>query len=174
MQRSYRFVRICVVLASAVATFALAGEPTQDSKSISEIPPNFTPKTDSFDYVRRTEMIPMRDGAKLYTVIPIPRGAKRAPILLSRTPYDADGKTKTPSAHLATVLGDSDVVDDLVLNEGYIRVIQDVRGKHHSEGDYLMNPPPHGTEFNPTDVDDSTDSYDTIDWLVRNVPESNG
>jgi putative CocE/NonD family hydrolase len=175
MQCSYRFVRIGVVLASAVATFALAGEPTQDSKSVSEIPPNFTPKTDSFDYVRRIEMVPMRDGVKLYTVILIPRGAKRAPILLSRTPYDAAERMKTrPSAHLATVLGDSDVVDDLVLNEGYIRVIQDVRGKHHSEGDYLMNPAPHGTSLNPTNVDDSTDAYDTIDWLVKNVPESNG
>jgi uncharacterized protein len=174
MERSYRFVRICVVLVSAVATFALAGEPTPDLKSVNEIPPSFTPKTESFDYVRRTEMIPMRDGVKLYTVIVIPRGAKRAPILLSRTPYDAAEKTKTPSAHLARVLGDSDVVDDLVLNEGYIRVIQDVRGKHHSEGDYLMNPPPHGTQFNPTNADDSTDAYDTIDWLVKNVPESNG
>ena len=174
MQRSYRFVRICVVLASAVVTFALAGEPTQDSKSVNETPANFTPKTESFDYVRRTEMIPMRDGVKLYTVIVIPRGAKRAPILLTRTPYDAAEKTKTPSAHLARVLGDSEVVDDLVLNEGYIRVIQDVRGKHHSEGVYLMNPPPHGTEFNPTNADDSTDAYDTIDWLVKNLPESNG
>ena len=163
------------MLASAVATIALAGEPTQDSKSVSEIPPNFTPKTNSFDYVRRTEMIPMRDGVKLYTVILIPRGAKRTPILLTRTPYDAAERTKTrASAHLATVLGDSEVVDDLVLNEGYIRVLQDVRGKHHSEGDYIMNPPPHGTSLNPTNVDDSTDAYDTIDWLVKNVPESNG
>jgi uncharacterized protein len=175
MQRSYRFVRICAVLASVVATCALAGEPTQDSKSVSEIPPNFTPKTDSFDYVRRTEMIPMRDGVKLYTVILIPRGAKRAPILLSRTPYDAAERTKMQSSvHLAAVLGDAEVVDDLILNEGYIRVVQDVRGKHHSEGDFLMNPPPHGTQLNPTNVDDSTDAYDTIDWLVKNIPESNG
>ena len=65
MQGIYRFVRICVALASAAATYALAGEPTQDSKSVSEIPPKFTPKTESFDYVRRTEMIPMRDGVKL-------------------------------------------------------------------------------------------------------------
>src|SRR6202008_3315947 len=136
MQWSYRFVRICVVLASAVATIALAGEPTQDSKSVSETPPNFTPKTESFDYVRRTEMIPMRDGVKLYTVIVIPRGAKRAPILLTRTPYDAAERTKMQSSvHLAAVLGDADVVDDLILNEGYIRVVQDVRGEHHSEGD---------------------------------------
>jgi uncharacterized protein len=163
------------VLASVVASCALAGEPTQDSESVSEIPPNFTPKTDSFDYVRRTEMVPMRDGVKLYTVILIPRGAKRAPILLTRTPYDASERTKARSSgHLAAVLGDEEVVDDLILNEGYIRVVQDVRGKHHSEGDYIMNPPPHGTPFNPTNVDDSTDAYDTIDWLVKNIPESNG
>ena len=117
----------------------------------------------------------MRDGVKLYTVILIPRGAKRAPILLTRTPYDASERNMIRySAHLTTVLGESDVVDELVLNEGYIRVIQDVRGKHHSEGDYLMNPPLHGTWLNPTNVDDATDAYDTIDWLVKNVPESNG
>ena len=155
MQGSYRFVRLFIALALTVTASAVAGEPSQDSKSVSEIPPNFTPKTESFDYVRRTEMIPMRDGVKLFTVILIPRGAKRAPILLTRTPYDADERTRMrPSEHLATLLGDSDVADDLVLNEGYIRVLQDVRGKHHSEGDYLMNPPPHGTPLNPTDVDD--------------------
>src|ERR1700752_1714320 len=114
MEGIYRIVRVFTVLAASAATFAFAGEPTQDSKSVSEIPPNFTEQTGSFDYVRRTEMIPMRDGVKLYTVILIPRGAKRAPILLSRTPYDAAAKIKTPSAHLATVLGDSEVVDDLV------------------------------------------------------------
>jgi uncharacterized protein len=175
MEGIYRLVRVFVALASAAATFAFAGEPAQESKSVSEIPPNFKPQTDSFDYVLRTEMIPMRDGVKLYTVILIPRGAKHAPILLTRTPYDAEERTKKhPSEHLATVLGDSDVVDDLVLHEGYIRVLQDVRGKHHSEGDYLMNPPPHGTPLNPTNVDDSTDAYDTIDWLVKHIPESNG
>ncbi|MGA7127872.1 MAG: CocE/NonD family hydrolase [Chthoniobacterales bacterium] len=175
MEGIYRLVRASILAVSATATFAFAGEPTQDSKSVSEIPPNFTEQTGSFEYVRRTEMVPMRDGVKLYTVILIPRGAKRAPILLSRTPYDAAERTKMrPSEHLATVLGDSDVVDDLVLHEGYIRVLQDVRGKYHSEGDYLMNPPPHGTPINPTNVDDSTDAYDTIDWLVKNTPESNG
>src|SRR5579864_475066 len=132
MEGIYRLVRAFILLVSVTVTFAFAGEPTQDSKSVSEIPPNFTPQTGSFDYVRRTEMIPMRDGVKLYTVILIPRGAKRAPILLTRTPYDAVERTKTrPSEHLATVLGDSDVADDLVLHEGYIRVLQDVRGKHH-------------------------------------------
>ena len=175
MQGSYRLVRTFILLGLAGTTAALAGDPPQDSKSVNEIPPNFSPRTESFDYIRRTEMVPMRDGVKLHTVILIPRDAKHAPILLTRTPYDADERTKErPSARLATVLGDSEVVDDLVLNEGYIRVVQDVRGKHHSEGDYLMNPAPHGTSLNPTNVDDSTDAYDTIDWLVKNVPESNG
>ncbi len=175
MQGSHRIVSTFAVIALARATLAFAGEPAQDGKSVNEIPPTFTPQTQSFDYVRRIEMIPMRDGVKLYTVILIPLGAKRAPILLTRTPYDVKERTSMrPSEHLTTVLGDSDVVDGLVLNEGYIRVLQDVRGKHHSEGIYLMNPPPHGTALNPTDVDDSTDAYDTIDWLVKNVPESNG
>ena len=56
---------------------------------------------------------------------------------------------------------------------GYIRVVQDVRGKHGSEGDYVVNRPLRGP-LNPTPVDHATDTYDTIDWLVKNVPESNG
>ena len=56
----------------------------------SETPAKFEPVTDSFDYVRRDVMIPMRDGVKLHTVILVPKGAKGAPILLTRTPYDAD------------------------------------------------------------------------------------
>ena len=175
MQGSYRIARLSVVFAFAGATLSFAGETAQETKSVNEIPPSFTQQTQSFDYVRRTEMIPMRDGVKLHTVILIARGAKRAPILLTRTPYNAGERNKVGySAHLATVLGESDVVDELVLNEGYIRVIQDVRGKYHSEGDFLMNPPLHGTSLNPTNVDDSTDAYDTIDWLVKNIPESNG
>ncbi len=62
---------------------------------------------------------------------------------------------------------------DVIVEGGYIRVVQDVRGKYGSEGDYVMNRPLHGPQ-NPTPVDHSTDTYDTIDWLVKNVPESNG
>ncbi|HZC34513.1 MAG TPA: CocE/NonD family hydrolase, partial [Chthoniobacterales bacterium] len=103
-----------------------------------------------------------------------PRGAQRAPILLTRTPYGADERAvQRPSMYLSAVLGKKDVVDELVLGGGYIRVIQDVRGKHRSEGDYVMTRPLRGP-LNPTNVDHSTDTYDTIDWLVKNVPESNG
>jgi putative CocE/NonD family hydrolase len=140
----------------------------------SETPASFVPRVESFDYTKREEMIPMRDGVKLKTVILIPRGAHRAPILLSRTPYGATSRiAKDVSAHLDALLDSNDVADDAVLNGGYIRVVQDVRGKHGSEGDYVMTRPLHGP-LNPTPVDHSTDTYDTIDWLIKNIPETNG
>ena len=140
----------------------------------SETPAAFVPRVDSFDYVKREVMIPMRDGVKLQTVILIPRGAHRTPILLSRTPYGAtDRIAKSASAHLSALIDSNDVADDAVLNGGYIRVMQDVRGKHGSEGGYVMTRPLRGP-LNPSDVDHATDTYDTIDWLVKNIPESNG
>src|SRR6266478_1908041 len=140
----------------------------------SETPAQFTPVTDSFDYTRRDVMIPMRDGVKLYTVILVPRGAKNAPILLTRTPYDAtDLTTHQHSSHLGPSLKGYDNALEVILEGGYIRVVQDVRGKYGSEGDYVMNRPLRGP-LNPTPVDHATDTYDTIDWLVKNTPESNG
>ena len=107
-----------------------------------ESPANFTPRTDTFDYVERQVMIPMRDGVKLKTVILIPRGAHAAPILLSRTPYGATERIeKSASAHLTALIDSTDVADDAVVNGGYIRVLQDIRGKHGSEGDYVMTRP---------------------------------
>ncbi len=132
-----------------------------------------TPSAD-FDYLRRVVMIPMRDGVRLHTVILVPKGASGAPILLTRTPYDADAlTTHESSAHLGPTLQGYDNALETIVEGGYIRVIQDVRGKYGSEGDYVMNRPFHGP-LNPTPVDHSTDTYDTIDWLVKNIPESNG
>ncbi|MFM5916572.1 MAG: CocE/NonD family hydrolase [Novosphingobium sp.] len=123
------------------------------------------------DYVRRTVMVPMRDGTKLYTVIVFRKGTKDAPILLSRTPYDADGATsRNRSQKIEEVLP---VMDAPFVNDGYIRVYQDVRGLHKSEGDYVMVRPLSGP-LNKTGIDNSTDAYDTIDWLTKNVPEANG
>jgi uncharacterized protein len=140
----------------------------------SETPAQFTPLTDSFDYARREVMIPMRDGVRLHTVILVPKGAKGAPILLTRTPYNADGLTgHADSPHLGPILQGYDNATDVIVGDGYIRVVQDVRGKFGSEGDYVMTRPLHGP-LNPTPVDHSTDTYDTIDWLVKNVPETNG
>ena len=153
----------------------LAGAQTSPQASLpSEMPATLTPMTDSFDYIKRDVMIPMRDGVRLHTVIVIPRGAKNAPMLLTRTPYNAKEQTsQAPSSHLGPILEGYDNPTDVIVEGGYIRVVQDVRGKYGSEGDYVMNRPLHGP-LNPTAVDHSTDTYDTIDWLVKNVPESNG
>jgi putative CocE/NonD family hydrolase len=140
----------------------------------SEMPAQFVRSSEGFDHERRTVMITMRDGVKLHTVILVPKGAKRAPMLLTRTPYDADELTShTPSSHLGPNLHGYDNATDVIVEGGYIRVVQDVRGKHHSEGDYVMNRPLRGPQ-NPTAVDHATDTWDTIEWLVKNVPESNG
>jgi uncharacterized protein len=140
----------------------------------SETPAKFTPLRTSFDHDRREVMIPMRDGVKLHTVILVPKGARRAPMLMTRTPYDANATTTyAQSSHLAPALNGYDNAQDVIIPGGYIRVVQDIRGKYGSEGDYVMNRPLRGP-LNPTQVDESTDTYDTIDWLVKNVAESNG
>ena len=137
-----------------------------------DIPPSFkAPAGPAPDYDKRVVMVPMRDGVKLYTVIVVAKGAKDAPIVLTRTCYNAAARAeRAKSAKMIEMLPLSD--EDFVKN-GYIRVYQDVRGKYGSEGPYLMTPPPVGP-FNSTGADDTTDAYDTIDWLVKNVPESNG
>jgi putative CocE/NonD family hydrolase len=139
-----------------------------------ETPDKFTPTNEGFDYVRREVMIPMRDGVKLHTVILVPKGASRAPILLTRTPYNATQlTTRTNSSHLGPSLYGYDNATDVIVEGGYIRVVQDIRGKYGSEGEYVMNRPVRGP-LNPTKVDHPTDTYDTIDWLVKNIPETNG
>jgi putative CocE/NonD family hydrolase len=167
---------ICCCHANA-QTQTQAAPASQYPNFPSETPQNFQPATQTFDYVRREAMVPMRDGIKLHTVILVPRSATRtkpAPILLTRTPYNADELTNhTPSPHLGPLLYGYDNATDVIVQGGYIRVVQDVRGKYGSEGDYVMNRPLHGPQ-NPTPVDHATDTYDTIDWLVKNVPESNG
>ncbi len=140
----------------------------------SEIPAKIQRATTGFDYDRRDVMIPMRDKVKLHAVILVPKGAKNAPILLTRTPYNATELTShSASPHLGPILQGYDNAVDVIVEGGYIRVVEDVRGKYDSEGDYVMNRPLSGPQ-NPTPVDHSTDTYDTIDWLVKNIPESNG
>jgi len=140
----------------------------------SETPDKFESTNDGFDYVKRDVMIPMRDGVKLHTVIVVPKGAKNAPILLTRTPYNATELTsRSQSSHLGPILTGYDNATEVIVEGGYIRAVQDVRGKYRSEGDYVMNRPLQGP-LNTTPVDHATDTYDTIEWLVKNVPESNG
>ena len=125
-------------------TAALAQQPMQDSA-----------------YTRTEAMIPMHDGVKLHTVIEAPRNAAGPlGLLMDRTPYGADGAA-AGAARNAGYLGLT----------GLIIVAQDIRGRFTSEGTFAMNRPPHS---GPQGTDESTDTYDTIDWLVKNVPNNNG
>jgi putative CocE/NonD family hydrolase len=167
-----RSVVVLPLVSSGLLFLELCSAQTLDLPS--ETPATFTPVTSSFDHIKRDVMIPMRDGVKLHTVIVLPKGAKNAPILLTRTPYSATAQTShADSSHLGPILSGYDNATDVIVEGGYIRVVQDVRGKYGSEGDYVMTRPLHGP-LNPTPVDHSTDTYDTIDWLVKHVPESNG
>lgn len=137
-----------------------------------DLPASFKAPVQPSDFDKRVVMIPMRDGIKLYTVIVVPKGAKGAPIVLTRTPYNAAARaarSKSGSMIEALPLSDEGFVE-----AGYIRVYQDLRGKYGSEGPYNMTPPPVNSSYNPTGADDTTDAWDTIDWLVKNVPESKG
>ena len=164
-----RYLAICGALLS-VQLLAQQQYPALPS----ETPARLTRPADDFDYIKRDVMVAMRDGIKLHTVVIVPKGARRAPILLTRTPYSATELTShAPSAHLGPILQGYDNAVDVIVDGGYIRAVQDVRGKYGSEGDYVMNRPLRGP-LNPTPVDHATDTYDTIDWLVKNIPETNG
>lgn len=121
------------------------------------------------DFVLREEMVPMRDGVRLYTAILTPKDANRPlPILLERTPYNAAGGVlgSRATSSLEVLRGHK------YLDGGYIHVVQDIRGRYRSEGEYAMYRVPRG-QFNRTDTDETTDAWDTVDWLVRNL-HSNG
>ena len=159
-----------VVAALALALMCMPSF-AQGKSGESDIPAEFKTPNADYNYTKRVEMIPMRDGVKLYTVIVIPKGATGVPILLTRTPYNAEDRAaRTESPYMLDELPQG---DDVFLKAGYIRVFQDVRGKYGSDGAYLMTPPPIGP-LNSSGIDDTTDAYDTIDWLVKNISESNG
>ncbi|MBC7985451.1 MAG: CocE/NonD family hydrolase [Sphingomonadaceae bacterium] len=144
----------------------LAPAPAQND----EVVRDFSPVTPAFDHERREVMIRMRDGVRLHTVIIVPRNLPGpAPIILTRTPYGADkatGQASSPSAAMTLPLA-----DESLLEAGYIRVYQDIRGRYDSEGEWVMTLPPRGP-LNRWRVDEGTDTHDTIEWLVDNVPES--
>ncbi|MCX6551911.1 MAG: CocE/NonD family hydrolase [Acidobacteria bacterium] len=131
------------------------------------------PSGQGLDYVRASYTkyeyrIPMRDGVTLFTAVYVPRAPGPAyPILLNRTPYSV--APYGPDAYKSS-LGPS----DLFTREGYIFVYQDVRGRMMSEGQYEDVRPYKPVKAGPTDIDESTDTWDTIDWLVRNIPNNNG
>ena len=117
-------------------------------------------------FERKETMIPMRDGVKLHTEIYTPReGGAPLPILMQRTPYGVSAGLRAYSRFLK---GDQHFYAD-----GYIFVYQDIRGRYGSGGNFEMNRPVHDPN-DPTGVDESTDTYDTIEWLLKNLPNQNG
>lgn len=119
---------------------------------------------DTARFERRNVMIPMRDGVKLNTEIFIPRGvAERLPVILRRTPYSVPTR----------ITGSENSIKELA-DDGYIFAFQDIRGRYKSEGTFVMQRPPRADRNDPKAIDEGTDAYDTIDWLVKNVPNNNG
>ena len=120
------------------------------------------------NYTKYEYKVPMRDGKRLFTSVYTPKDqSQKWPILMNRTPYtvapygpDRYKEDLGPS----TILGKSK----------YIFVYQDVRGKHMSEGEFINMTPHKAVKNGPMDVDESSDTYDTIDWLTKNLPNNNG
>jgi len=122
------------------------------------------PKYAQETFTRKEVMIPMRDGIRLQTVIFTPKQADTPlPILLRRTPY---GVPETEEGF------HSGIFDELIA-DGYIFVSQNIRGRFKSEGQFVMQRPPRDRR-NSKSIDEGTDTYDTIDWLIKNVPDNNG
>ncbi len=152
MTRSLIVRTICFVTALLCVAVPVAGQ--QESK----------PSSDDF-YTYQHVMVPVRDGVKLETVILTPRNQQGPlPILLERTPYGVwgPGMARRPPRRLAELAED-----------GYIVVSQDIRGRFQSEGEFVMTRPPRSLH-DPKAVDEVTDAWDTVDWLVKNVPNNNG
>ena len=119
-------------------------------------------------YTKHEHRIPMRDGVRLFTAVYAPKDtSQRYPILMMRTPYSVAPYGTDRSPHF---LGPS----RLFPREGYIFVYQDVRGCFLSEGQFVDMRPHLDTKSSKQDVDESSDTYDTIDWLLKNVPGNNG
>jgi len=116
---------------------------------------------------RTDAMIPMRDGTKLYTEIFAPKNASGPlPLLLTRTPYGVIDDEQG-------IANGMRIYDEL-LRDGYIFVFQDIRGRYKSEGRFVMQRPPRADKNDPKAIDEGTDAYDTIDWLIKNVKGHNG
>lgn len=153
IMRVQKFAPCLLLIVTLLTVFSLGSPPVRET----------FPRD---DFTVREEMVPMRDGVKLYTLILVPKDVTGPlPILLERTPYNAQRLLHGPSTRLAVTVGAK------FLGKGYIYVSQDIRGRYKSQGQYAMYRVPRG-EFNRSETDETTDAWDTIDWLVKNVPNN--
>lgn len=150
--------RSTMVLLSALMAIAGAARTVQ-AQGLEHVKANYT----KYEY-----RIPMRDGKKLFTSVYVPKDqAKTYPILMTRTPYSA--KPYGVDQYRSD-LGPS----PLFGKAGYIFVYQDVRGRWMSEGEFVEMRPHNPAKKTPQDIDESSDTFDTIDWLIKNIPQNNG
>jgi putative CocE/NonD family hydrolase len=118
---------------------------------------------DASGFAKQDIMVAMRDGIRLHTLIYTPQGQSEAlPIMFIRTPYGIAAAGNSLAASLKELAAD-----------GYIFVFQDIRGRYQSEGQFVMQRAPRDRR-DPKAIDESTDAYDTIDWLIKNIPNNNG
>jgi uncharacterized protein len=160
------FVRRSGVIISLVVLFFAVLIPAKAQTTVPTVPP-------PADYVRShytkyEYMVPMRDGVRIFTSIYTPKDNSRTyPFLLTRTPYSVGPYGVD---NYRTAVGPSDQFE----KEGFIFVYQDARGRYMSEGEFRQVRPFITQKHGPKDVDESTDTYDTIEWLLKNVPNNNG
>ncbi|MGH7553799.1 MAG: CocE/NonD family hydrolase, partial [Longimicrobiales bacterium] len=144
---------LCTVLLAAAPLAARGQDPVFDVEQ---------------HYIKRDHMVAMRDGVRLFTIVYEPRDTTRTyPILLVRTPYSI--RPYEPDVY-RRVLGPSQEFD----RAGYIFIFQDVRGKFRSEGEFEVMRPFKTSKRTSKDVDESSDTYDTIEWLLKAIPRNNG
>jgi putative CocE/NonD family hydrolase len=143
----------------------LCAQPPQTRQSA---PVTAGESTSDQEYITTEAMVPVRDGVKLHIVIMRPKGSETSgpplPILLTRTPYGAHG-------------GNPNRGKPELAQSGYIFVNADIRGKYGSEGQFVMNRPllhAPGNRTDPKLVDESSDTYDTVEWMVKNIPNNSG
>lgn len=151
---AFRFLLIFLPLALATLTFQ---------------PSAYTDQVDvKASYTKTEQLIPMRDGVKLFTAIYTPKDqSQKYPIMLNRTPYSV-------SPYGANAYKDALGPSENFQKEKFIFVYQDVRGKFMSEGEWVEVRPYKPKKNGPKDIDESSDTYDTIEWLLKNVPNNNG
>lgn len=159
--RFFKFPITALLLAlTAVAAFAQGpGQMTQKERELAEYIKSH--------YTKHEVLIPMRDGVKLFTSIYEPKDTKQKyPIMFDRTPYSV---APYGPERFRTSLGP----DDLFAREGYIFVYQDVRGRYMSEGEY-EDVRPYIPNKRGNQIDETSDTYDTVEWMIKNIPNNNG
>jgi len=156
----FRLATAALLVLATLATPAFAQRRREvDEKQLAEIKAKYT----KYEY-----RIPMRDGKRLFTAVYVPKDdSHKYPIMLNRTPYSV---APYGADEYRDRLGPSKLFD----KSGYIFALQDVRGRMMSEGEYVNMRPYIADKKKPTDIDESSDTYDTIDWVIKHVPNHNG